>query len=292
MKIKSILTLLLIVLFAGNIFSADRTKFISIEKLSLNSAIIIKLSSKGGHQGFCMEVLFENNTFDTCFAWVEAGRRLISEDEKQQDIFIVKNLYVVIEPSKKKKFYIFGFCCQSHDASPRLGSVFQVGKMEGKDWQAVASVIADHDFDFPAIQYAVWAISNDHPISSIDKGKDDRNLLLLKTIADIKHIELPWYNIDYKQESSQVFSNKPSHIYSEINYNLAYYGEVSIVVRDKYGIVQATLLDGVPKDKGLNAYFFDLDIAGWKDGFYTFEVVQDGNKIIVKRKFEINTKVN
>jgi hypothetical protein len=63
-------------------------------------------------------------------------------------------------------------------------------------------------------------------------------------------------------------------------------------VRDKYGIVQTTLLEDVPKNEGVNTYYFDLDISGWKDGNYTVEVVLDNHKIIEKKKFEINTKLD
>lgn len=275
-----------------SIYSVDTHTYLSIEKMALNRAVSIKLNSKGGHQGYCMEMAIENNGFDTCFAWVEAGRRLISEDDKQQDIFVVKNQYVMVAPRAKGKFNLFGFCCQSHDASPKAGSVFKIGYIEGNDWQSLASIINANNFDMGAIQHAVWAISNNHPVSSIDKGKDDKNMLLLQTVAGIKHIELPWYSIGYKKTTDRLFSNLPSHIYSEINYNLPCNGEVSIVVRDKYGIIQTTLLEDVPKNEGKNKYYFDLDISGWKDGGYTVEVVLDDNKIIEKKKFEINTKLD
>ena len=292
MKLKIGITLLCLLYYSQAIYSIDKNTFLSIDKVAANPAVSVKFNSKGGHQGNCIEVAIENNGFDTCFAWVEAGRRLVSEEEKQQDIFVVKNQYVMVAPRSKGKFTIFGFCCQSHDASPRAGTVFKMGYIESKDWQTLANVVNANDFEMGAIQHAVWAVSNNHPVSSIDKGKDEKNLLLLQTVANIKHIELPWYNIGYKKTNGQIFSNLPSHIYSDIKYRLPYNGEVSIVVRDKYGIIQTTLLEDVPKNEGVNMYYFDLDIAGWKDGNYTVEVVLDDNKIIEKKKFEINTQLD
>ncbi len=292
MKIKIGVTLLMLVCSSQTIYSFDKNRYLSIEKAATNPAVVVKFNSKGGHQGYCMEMAIENTSYDTCFAWVEAGRRLISDEEKQQDIFIVKSQYVMVEPRTKLLFSLFGFCCQSHDASPHAGTVFKMGYIENKDWQSLANTINTNNFDMGAIQHAVWAVSNNHPVSSIDKGKDDKNMLLLQTVAGIKHIELPWYNIGYKKSTDRLFSNVPSHIYSEINYNLPYNGEVSIVVRDRYGIVQSTLLEDVPKDQGKNKYYFDLDIGGWKDGNYTVEVVLDDNRIIEKKKFEINTKLS
>lgn len=292
MKLKMGLSLLCLLCFSQAIYSIDKNTFLSIDKVAANPAVSVKFNSKGGHQGYCMEVAIENNGFDTCFALVEAGRRLVSEEEKQQDIFVVKNQYVMVAPRSKGKFNVFGFCCQSHDASPKAGTVFKMGYLESKDWQSLASVISTNDFDMGAIQHAVWAVSNNHPVSSIDKGKDDKNMLLLQTVANIKHIELPWYNIGYKKTNDRLFSNLPSQIFSEINYSLPYNGEVSIVVRDHYGIIQTTLLEDVPKNEGKHNYYFDLDISGWKDGNYTLEVVLDDNKIIEKKKFEINTKLD
>lgn len=292
MKVKFILPVLLILCSAGNAFSSGYSKFISIEKLASKGSVRIKLNSKGGYQGYCMEMNIVNNSADTCFAWVEAGRRLISKDEKQQDIFIVKNSYVTIPPKGKKRSDLFGFCCISHNSSPAKGSAFSVGKMEGEDWQHLANIIDAGHFDNSAIQAAVWSISNDHPISSINRGMDNKNMQLLRTVADLKHEELPWYNVNYKSESNRVFSNKPDHIYADINYNLSYYGDISYVIRNKYGVVQVMLLEDVPKNKGLNSFFLDLDVTGWKDGTYYFEVIQDGNKLIERREFEINTNLN
>lgn len=292
MKQKMGFLLLCLLCCSQAIYSIDKKTFLSIDQVATNPAVVVKFNSKGGHQGYCMEIAIENNGFDTCFAWVEAGRRLVSEDDKQQDIFLVKNQYVMVAPRAKGKFNLFGFCCQSHDASPKAGTVFKMGYIESKDWQNLANIVNANDFDMGAIQHAVWAISNNHPVSSIDKGKEDKNMLLLQTVAGIKHIELPWYSIGYKTTTDRLFSNVPTQIFSEINYTLPYNGEVSIVVRDRFGIIQTTLLEDIPKNEGKNKFYFDLDISGWKDGSYTVEVVLDDNKIIEKKKFEINTKLD
>ncbi len=269
----------------------DQPRYVSIEKLAKSSALKIKLKSKGGFHAYCMSMQIENKGNDTCFALVEAGRRLESVDTTQQDIFIVKNEYAVVPPKAKLDFSLYGFCCISHNKSPKAGSAFTVGSMEGKDWQSVAKLINDHDFEQSAIQSAVWAISNGHPVSSISRGKDDRNLLLLQTVAQIKGIELPWYSTQYIRDEQRVFSNKPKSIQGDINYHVAYEGVVSVLVKDQYGVVQSTLVDNVPRNKGPYTYYLDLDIAAWKDGKYELVIVQDGNKVLETKTFEINRAI-
>jgi len=269
-----------------------KDKYISIEKLNGHKTLKMKLKSKGGHSGYCMNLMIENRGTDTCFAWVEAGRRLESADTTQQDIFIVKNEYAVIPPKSKSEFSLFGFCCISHNRSPAKGSAFTVGMMEGKDWQTIAQLINGHDFDESAIQAAVWVVSNGHSVSAIGKGQNNKNMLLLQTLADIKGITMPWYNIAYASEPSRVFSNKPKSIQADITYTLAYEGVVSVLVKDAYGIVQKTLLDNVPRNKGPYVYYLDMEIGGWKDGQYELMIVQDGNRILETRKFEINRAIS
>jgi hypothetical protein len=266
----------------------NKQRYVPLEKLASEKVFKIKFRSKGGYQGYCMNMFFENKGKDTCFALVEAGRRLESVDTTQQDIFIVKDEYVVVPPKSKKEFALFGFCCISHNKGPKAGSAFLIGHMEGKDWQAIARLINDHDFDKGAIQAAVWAISNNHEVSAISRGQADKNLALLQAVAQIRGVEVPWYNTQYSDLPGQVFSNKPKNIQADIPYSVAYEGVVSVLVRDSYGVVQSTLLDNAGQNKGQYTFYLDLEIAAWKDGEYELVIIQDGNKLLKSKKFEIN----
>ncbi len=292
---KTLSALVLVLFLANAAFATDnasRQRYISIEKLEKNRQFRIKLRSKGGYQAYCMKMFFENKDKDTCFALVEAGRRLKSVDSTQQDIFIVRNTYAVIPPGTKKEFDLYGFCCISHNKSPKSGSPFKTGYMEGKDWQTIANLINDNAFDQSAIQSAVWAISNNHSVSSIGRGQNDKNLALLKAVAELKKVEVPWYNTSYAQETGRVFSNKPKMIQGEIPYQLAYESAVTVLVKDEHGTVITTLVDESPAAKGKYVFYLDLEIAKWRDGKYECVIIQDGFKILETKTFEISRVIS
>ena len=63
-----------------------------------------KVISLGGYQGFCINMALKNLTKDSLILLVEAGRRLNSLDDKNQDILIVKEQIIALKNKELKKF--------------------------------------------------------------------------------------------------------------------------------------------------------------------------------------------
>lgn len=59
-------------------------------------------TSAGGYHGFCMNMRIKNLGTDTLFVLLEAGRRLNSVDDKNQDILIVKEELFVLGARMEK----------------------------------------------------------------------------------------------------------------------------------------------------------------------------------------------
>ena len=262
-------------------------KYTSIETLIKEGLITTEIKGKGGHSGNCINFRIKNISGKTINLDIEAGRRLFSKNESLQDILIVKNKKVKIAPGNETDIAGYGFCCQSSNGGPSSGSIFSVGEMAPENWVELAQLIDKNDFPVDKIQSAVWVLSNDHPLSSVGRfGMEDVQPLLEK-LATIKNIEIPWYTVKYKDDTSTVFSDQVETLQCEIEYFVRDHAGITINVRDESGRVYSTLIKGTHFQRGYHTYPIKLNVLGWKKGKYTISVYQNDNQAIYKRSFSI-----
>lgn len=262
-------------------------KFISIEKLAGDHRLKVDIEGLGGHQQECVEFDLKNLTADTLFVQIEPGRRLHSEDTTAQDILIVKRKNVTLVPYASVRVNGYGFCCKSHHHSPSAKSKFTVGSMAPATWQRLAQVIDANSFPAPAIQAAVWSLSNDHPLSAID-AKDPASVDLLKrTVASIKGIEVPWYTLRFEEDASSLFSGRHSLLTGELSYSINGNTMVSIVVKNQSGQLVKTLVKGDPQSSGEHIFDLKLVVANWPKGDYTICIYEDYSNLKKKMGFTL-----
>jgi hypothetical protein len=270
----------------GSIYSAGGS---SVQELVNRKKVKVEFTSLGGHSAYCMKASVTNLTNDTQDVWFEAGRRLVSMDSTQQDIFLVKELRLRVLPKKSNATDLFGFCCQSHDRSPVANSKFSIGFMAPEKWQKLAKIIADNNFDNDAIQQAVWAISNNHTTAGISRGSGHKNKQLIEAVAELKGEEIPWYNTEFETSPTAVFSNRPTRITGDLNYTLKNNAAITVVVKDWNDMLITTIAEEKPAHRGMQNFYIDLDINGWRDGKYTIYILADGSNLIASKGFSVNT---
>jgi hypothetical protein len=264
---------------------SDKDKYISIEKLTKSGLLSTEVKGVGGHQENCIEFFLKNLTNDSLFVLIEPGRRLTADDSVYQDIFIVKKNLIALRPLESRTVNGYGFCCQSHDGSPAKDSKFSLGYMSPIDWIKLATVIDENNFPVGAIQSAVWAISNNHELSSIHDQNMESIYLLRKTVADIKGIEIPWYSMSYVKDTARVFSGIPEKVFGDLDYYINTNSVITINIRDKKGILVKTLVKDDSKGPGKYQYKMNLLVKGWPKGEYTVYVFQDFSNLNLKKKF-------
>ena len=70
---------------------------LNLQKALDNKLVKAKAVSLGGYQDYCMNLNLKSLTNDSLIIIVEAGRRLNSIDEKNQDILITKEEIIVLK---------------------------------------------------------------------------------------------------------------------------------------------------------------------------------------------------
>lgn len=263
--------------------TSDRAarKYISIQQAYDAGAIKLKITGTGGYSGNCLEMEISNTLRDSGFYRLEAGRRLASDDSTLQDILVTKELHIPLAAGEKKHFSLFGFCCQLHHHAPAPKSTYSVGKMAKYDLVALAQFLNEKSYSTSAMQYAVWVISDNNPLSSVIADNMDSISSLREMVGKIKHIEVPWYSLEYLPDNSQLFSGEHCVLTGTLKYAINTNAIVNISVYDSYGQLVKTICDA-PANPDTYVLPLRLDVRGWQKGKYYVRATRDDIKIFEK----------
>ncbi|MCB9174167.1 MAG: hypothetical protein H6589_06130 [Flavobacteriales bacterium] len=227
------------------IFSSFSPKFNSTNQFALSvfdalerNMVNCVITSKGGHQGNCIDMLVENKSPNRLVLKLESGRNLVSLDSNSQDILVVKEELFVLNPSQKQQKEVFGFCSQSHKSSPSSGEGYIVGEMKDKNIVALTQHLAVNKYPISAMQQAIWTMTNNRDIASIFHENRDSIERLQDFVAQFTKTMSPWYSIEYVQPDSGLVSDVAKSIHGNIEKRLPKNVVVKIVVFDKFNIAQ------------------------------------------------------
>jgi hypothetical protein len=251
-----------------------------------NHWITANFTSLGGHSGSCIEMNIKNNTPQTRTIKVEPGRRLISEIENEQDIFIVKENLITLGPGQKKITKLFGFCCESSNHSPKKKSIFRSGKLADTSWVKLAEFINKDTFANAMVQSAVWVMSNNHSPSSIYAGEDRKGKQLVEKVCQIKNIKVPTYQVQYAEgDTARPFSNRPEKL--KLKFAYAHFergSELTIKIFNTKGLVIHMIRHPHLMAVGHSETVLNLDVRGWKNGNYKVGFYAE-NRLIKTQEF-------
>jgi len=272
---------------SGFAYPVDTTKFKSFQSLEAEGLIESQIYGTGGYSGNHFRASFTNNTTDSAFVWIEAGRRIFSDDTTIQDIFIAHHEMLALAPEAQDSVDIFGFCCQASFGAPYGNSTFKSGEMAPETWVELAEFLHLNEFPISAIQSAVWVFSDHKPMSSISDADPELIAPLKRKVAELLGIEVPWYTIGLKKIPNQLSSDIVTKIEGLIEFYVSSNGIISILIKDQYGqIVSRPIKE---EAHGPGEYTFELKqyVEGWKKGSYTVYVIQDYQYPIKKKTFKI-----
>jgi len=265
-------------------------KSISIEKAINEGITSAKIISKGGYSGDCITIKIENLSSKDTLIRIEPGRRLVSIDSTIQDILIIKELLLQLKGGETIYADIFGFCCQSSNGGPYSKAKYNVGFMEDSTMIELAEFFNVHIYPNSVMQSAVWCLSNDHSINSINGSEVDDKLKMAKLyrlLAKAKGIEYtyPWYAYSYVQDTSVVFTNEPEILFGEIEYTLDHQSSVDINIRDENNFLVGSIMTEQPQDRNKYTYKFKYNVRSLKKGKYFLRVYAD-NQLKLEKVFK------
>ncbi|MBI2968513.1 MAG: hypothetical protein HYY40_11985 [Bacteroidetes bacterium] len=273
----------LIFLFAcRDIFPLTR---ISVKDALLKNLIDIRIRSRGGHTGNCIEMEVKNISYDTVFLRIEAGRVLIAGDSAFQNILITGADSFFLTVGQTLKRDIFGMCMEMTDRSPVKDAKSTVGDMAGKALEAIARFIGKYNYYNGTGQHAVWVLSNNIPIESVHATDDPLVKDLHKLLHQVTGKPIPWYTLEYKQDTAHLFTGIPVKLFANFQYYLANNGLASLILYDENNNIVQKLFLNLPHHPDDHEYVFVLDVSLWKRGSYFCKLFVDDRQQMVR---EIN----
>jgi len=262
------------------------------QKLSLQRALelrVVKASAQslGGYQDYCMKMNLKNLINDSLIIMVEAGRRLNSLDEKDQDILIVREEIIVLKKQEDKWIQVKGYCCQSNNHSPAANAKYGVNTLADSNLVFLARYLNANPFNSHVTQQAIWAISDKKPTAQITSKNDSTSLMLRQLVSNLKGEPLPWYTIISKTHvfTSGAMENYPLWLRGKLNYSNEKDCYTTLHILNEKGIEVCQIVkQWTPtgtKDLDLN-----IPVKGLAKGKYTIEL-KTPDKQLAKQEFEI-----
>jgi hypothetical protein len=279
---------IVIALFIINSELSAKHQQLSLQKALDNKLVSAKVHSLGGHQGYCMKMEVKNLSPDSLIILVEAGRRLNSIDEKNQDILVVKEQFVMLKKYEDKLIEVKGYCCQASNHSPNTGAKYDVNKLADSNLVILARYLNSGKYNTDVEQNAIWAISDNKNTANVTSANDTLILPLRNLVATIKGEEIPWYTfmtktINYAGGTMETF---PTLLRGKLNFDNAKECYTTLHVLNEKGVEVCQIIKQWTLAGNNQVYNLNIPIAGLAKGKYTIELKND-KEGLAKREFKI-----
>lgn len=261
---------------------------LTLQKALDNKLVSAKVHSLGGYQGYCIKMELRNLSPDSLIILVEAGRRLNSIDEKNQDILIVKEQFVSLKKFEDKYIEVKGYCCQANNHSPNTGAKYDVNKLADSNLVILARYLNSGKYNADVEQNAIWAISDNNNTANVTAANDTSIVPLRNLVATIKGEEIPWYTfltktINYAGGRMETF---PTLLRGKMNFNNAKECYTTLHVLNEKGIEVCQIIKQWTLAGNNQVYNLNIPIAGLAKGKYTIELKND-KEGLAKKEFKI-----
>jgi hypothetical protein len=260
----------------------------NLQKAIETKKVEVVFKSLGTYKGFCMAMRIKNLSPDTLFVLVEAGRRLNSLVDKNQDILIVKEEIIVLTRKEIKDIVIKGYCCQASNRCPDKGAGYDVNKMADSNLVKVARFVNIHAYGEEIEQEAVWAISDKYSVATVSSANDSLLKPVREMIASITGEELPWYTLITKKYvyAGGVILIVPTTLRGQLQYSNDKENYATLSVLNEKGMQVCQVKNEWLKAGANLNYNLELPIKGLAKGKYRVEL-KTSEKQLAKREFEI-----
>lgn len=248
----------------------------TVEEAAKKGLVKLLIKSKGGYTGNVIEMKITNLSNDCLSLRLEAGRRLDSKKETEQDILVTKSENFYVAAKKEQAFNVFGMCCQAHNSGPTINALYSVGKIADSGLVKLARFIDQNKYysDYTA-QQAVWTVSDNNSLASIENG-DRKDVEKFRSfVSKLTGRPIPAYDLVYKRDGYNAMG-RPHQIDATFAYSVLYGDNVSMGIYNSDGKMVQLLFDQYPHDKGEYKLYYTFKIGNLPAGKYYTKMMMNG----------------
>lgn len=277
------------------VLTASKPATALVKKMTFKKAIeanlvSAKALSRGGHQGFCMDLTLRNLSPDSLEVTVEPGLKLNSEKDDLQDILVTREAIFVMAKGREQKQSVYGFCCQAHNRSPIDGAKYNLKSKPDDNLQKLAVYLSKSKFDDQVVQQSIWAISDSNQTAGIGGGGCiDTNLFKLRTLVSrLKGEPVPDYLL--VQKVVQLANGRMYTVNIALKGTLAFqnpnYQYCYLKVFDANNQQVSVEIGQWLSSTASGQYNFDVPAQQLAKGEYTLKLVGD-NRVLGEKKVKV-----
>jgi hypothetical protein len=250
---------------------------ISIEEAAKRGIIKLSIKGKGGYTGDVITMKIQNLTDSKLDLKLEAGRRLDSKNNDEQDILVTKQQEFFVNAKELKILNVFGMCCQAHNSAPAEKSNYAVGTLADSNLVKLANFIDQNKYytNYSA-QQSVWVISDNNSLASITDGDKEDGTKLKKFVSKITGKIIPPYDITYKTGSDGSAMGEAFKIEGIFEYSLPMTCHSTMGIYDERGRLVQLIFKDQQSDRGEYKLFYTFRTKDVPQGTYYARVEADG----------------
>ncbi|MBA3971837.1 MAG: hypothetical protein H0X46_06765 [Bacteroidetes bacterium] len=256
---------------------AFASTILSIEEAARKGFVKLSIKSKGGYTGEVIEIKVQNLTAQKLELKVEAGRRLDSKNENEQDILVTHTQEFIVNANQLKILNVSGMCCQAHNSAPKNNSPYSVGKLADSSMIKLAMFIDKNKYySNSSAQQAVWVVSDNNSIGSINDDDKDLKTNLRNFVSKLTGKAIPAYDINYQNGSDGSAMGRANSIEGVFDYSLPMPCHASFVICNERGEIVQVVFDKLQSDRGDYNHYYTFRTRGLPEGIYYARVTADG----------------
>ncbi len=250
---------------------------LSIEDAAKQGLIKLALKSKGGYTGDVIEMKIQNISNKKLDLKIEAGRKLDSKKNDEQDIIVTQSQEFFVNANQFKTINVFGMCCQAHNSAPKKNSVYSIGKLADSSLIKLASYIDKNEYyTNHSAQQAVWTISDNNSIGSIYGEEKELVSDLRQYVSKITGKIIPPYDITYEQQNSNDVLGRAKKIEGVFDYTPQLNGKVRVGIYDNQGHLVQLLFEDIAHETGDCKLFYTFRTKDLPTGTYYARMDMNG----------------
>lgn len=249
--------------------------------------VSIAVVGLGGHSGACVRVDAVNRTGEFAHITIPSGWRFGSQDSSLQDLLVVGEHVLALAPNGRSSITCRAFCCEASRGGPANGSAFNDGALADSALVKLARHLASAGCSDEAMQQAVWAVSDNTPISAIDADDAAATNNLRQFVSALTGRPVPWYTTAFAHaEPGRAFNPNATRVTGGVEFQQRHAGVLSIVVKDADGRTIHVLDEGRVLRQGKYTINVDVTVRNWPTGRYGICFATDG-VLLKKEEFEL-----
>lgn len=264
------------------------TEAVSLATAIGNKWIGTEYAGTGSYSGNCINLTAENLQRKKITVTIPAGTMFKPSDDGMQNILVTQEQMLVLEPGKKTKATVRGYCCEASDHAPAQDIGFALSENKDPKMAKLFAFLKGKKIDDGLQQEAVWCISNNHEVSNVYSEDAQQAKPLREELCRITGQKDTWYNTP-RQHTVDADGNI-SHVTTEVKGLIKFKALKAAKVHNEIHDATGKLVLKNPNEfsvrPGNIEYEFGIRVKGWQKGTYYVEVYEN-TTVIHKQEFKI-----